>query len=407
MTEEGQSILLRRLATLARWRRLILINTLVVAMMAVVVSLVLPKWYKSTCSVFPPQEDNLVLGDGSTMAAVAASALGRNRTGVSLFSSPSDIYVAILKSRTVIEEVVSRNGLREEFEVETLHDAREILESRMKTRVGSEGIVTLSVVDKDPDAAAKIANDFLELLDTKSQERRRSSAGAVRAFLENRVAETSDSLLRVEEAFRRIQEETGILVPEEQARALVESAVQIELGRKMREVELGMLRAQVGPSDPNRARLTREIDLLEGQLRDLDHGSRNDTASFRVPLAEFPSRSVAYARALRDLKIQEAIFELLTQQYETYRILELRDTPVLQVLDKAVAPERRWRPIRSLICIIATGLAFLFSCLLAFAFDGLQRIKRDDPDRWDQLRGIAAALHPKRWFSSGHDLPAP
>jgi len=407
MTEEGHPVLLRRLATLVRWRRLILINTLVVAVLAVLVSLMLPKWYRATCSVFPPQEDNLVLGDGSTMAAVAASALGRGRSGVSLFSSPSDIYVAILKSRTVIEEVIHRNGLMGEFKTETLDDAREILKSRMKTRVGSEGVVTLSVVDKDPDAAAKIANDFLELLDTKSQERRSSSAGAVRDLLEHRVAETSDSLLRAEESFRRIQEETGILVPEEQARALVESAVQIELGRKMREVELGMLRAQVGPSDPNRARLTREIDLLEGQLRDIDRGSPGDTSSFRVPLAEFPSRSIAYARALRDLKIQEAIFELLTQQYETYRILELRDTPVLQVLDNAVAPERRWRPIRSLICIIATGLAFLFSCLLAFVLDGLVRIRRDDPDRWSTLQGIAAALHPKRWFSSGHDLPAP
>ena len=405
--QKQPSLLLVRLATLVRWRRLILINTLVVAILAIIISLLLPKWYRATSSVYPPRDDSLALGEGSNVAAVAASALGRGRAGLSLFSSPSDIYAAILESRTVRTEIIRRHDLMSEFGVPTLDEALDVIDSRMKIGIGSEGVVSLSIVDEDPEQAAEIANDFIELLDAKSRERRRSTAGAVRAFLNRRVTETRDSLAIAEENFRRIQEETGILVPEDQARALVESAVQIDLGRKMREVELGMLRAQVGPSDPSRARLTREIDLLERQLLDMDRGVRTDSAAFRIPLSEIPARSIAYARALRDLRIQEAIFELLTEQYETYRILEQRDTPVLQVLDSAVAPEKRYRPIRSVICIIATFLGFLFACMLAFAVDGLDRMRRDDPEQWRTMQDIASALHPKRWFTSGHDPPTP
>jgi uncharacterized protein involved in exopolysaccharide biosynthesis len=126
-----------------------------------------------------------------------------------------------------------------------------------------------------------------------------------------------------------------------------------------------------------------------------------------VPLAALPGRSVAYGRALRDLKIQEALYEILTEQYEQYRIQELRDTPTIQVLDRAVPPEKRWRPIRWLICVSATTLAFLFSCLLALALDGLRSWEEEDPSHRRLREAFVSGLHPRRWFRSGHDLPAP
>jgi len=110
--------------------------------------------------------------------------------------------------------------------------------------------VSVSVVDPDPQFASRLANDYLELLDSRSRERRRTSAGAVRDFLDRRVADCRDSLAAAERRLQQIGEQTGMLAPEDQARALVESAAQIELARRMREIELGMLRAQVGPGDP-------------------------------------------------------------------------------------------------------------------------------------------------------------
>ena len=106
-------------------------------------------------------------------------------------------------------------------------------------------------------------------------------------------------------------------------------------------------------------------------------------------------------------RIQETIFELLTEQHETYRVLEERDTPVLQVLDPAVAPEKRYRPVRWMICVIATLLAFLFACVLAWVLDGIDRMRRDDPEQWRTVQGMLHALHPVRWFSSGSDPPRP
>jgi tyrosine-protein kinase Etk/Wzc len=405
MADDAQPPIVRRLVTLARWRRLILINTLLVAVVAVVVSLLLPEWYKSSASVFPPQEESFSVGTLSSI--VAATTFGQGRASLPIWATPSDVYAAILKSRSVREEIIRRFDLMKVYKAKKMEDALLVLKSRAKVRVGGEGVVSLTMIDKDPQRAARIANDFISLLDERSRDRRRSGAAAVRAFLQTRVADCRDSLLHAELALQRIQEETGILVPDEQARALVESAVQIDLGRKMREVELGILRAQVGPGDPDRARLTREIGLLESQLTQLERGGNLDSTAFRVPLAQFPARSAAYARALRDVKIQEALYELLTEQFEQYRIMELRDTPTLQVLDTATPADKRYRPIRWLICTIATGLAFLFSCAVALALDGWERLRRERPDQWRVLDAVASNLHPRQWFARHDNLPAP
>ena len=404
-TQAAQPPILRRLVSLARWRRLILANTLIVAVAAVIVSLVLPKSYRATASVFPPEEEGLNLRSLTTM--VAAGGLAPGRQSLPLLATPSDIYAAILKSRSVREEIIRRHDLMNEFKVETMDEAIEILRGVAKVKVGTEGIVSVTVTNKDPEKAARIANDFVSLLDVRARERRRTSAGAVRAFLDTRVAECRDSLRAAEIALQRVQEETGILAPEDQIRSLVDAAVQLDLSRRVREVELGMMRAQVGPDDPDRAKLAREVELLGGQLREIDKGKRADSTAYQVPLSELPERTAAYARAMRSVKLQEALFEVLSEQLEQYRILELRDTPSVQSLDHAVAAQKRWRPIRWLICVIATGLAFVFSCVLAWTLDGLERMRREEPDRYRSLAAVGRALQPRNWFSSGPDLPAP
>ncbi len=415
MANDERSLILRRLISLARWRRLILLNTLVVAAVAVVVSLILPKWYRSESSVYPPEEEGLSMRS-LTMMLSAATGMTSTRPGPSLplLATPSDIYASILKSRSVREEIIRRHDLMRAYKAKTIDQALKILKSRTKVRVGTEGIVSLWVLDKSPNEAASMARDYLEILDQKTRERRRSSAGAVRAFLETRVADCRDSLALAERTLQRVEERTGILSPDEQTRSLVSGAVQLDLGRKMREVELGMLKAQVGPDDPDRTRLSREIELYQRQLDRIDTGtsSRGDSlesggSPYQVPLSEIPARTAEYGRALRQVKIQEALYELLIEQLEQYRIQELRDTPTVQILDAPEPPQKRFRPIRWLICTIATFLGFVFSCGVAFALDDLERIRTHDPARWRSISAVATHLHPLRWFSSQSDLPAP
>jgi len=416
MANDDRSLVLRRLVSLARWRRLILTNTLLVAAAAVVVSLLLPKWYRSDASVYPPEDEGMSMRSLSMIlaAATGAGSAGHTNTNPSLplLATPSDVYAAILKSRSVREEIIRKHDLMTVYKAKTIEDALKKLKSRTKIRVGTEGIVSLMVIDKDPVKAAAMAGDYLGILDARTRERRRSSAGAVREFLGKRVAECRDSLALAEAALQRIQEETGILAPDDQTRALVNGAVQIELGRKMREVELGMLRAQVGPDDPDRTRLEREIGLYRRQLQDIDRGAAtpgegSGGTPYQVPLSEIPARTAEYGRALRQMKIQEGLYELLVEQLEQYKIMEKRDTPTIQVLDAPEPPQKRWRPIRWLICSIATLLAFVFSSGLAFVLDDIERMRRIDPERWRTFAAVAAHLHPRRWFSTQSDLPAP
>ncbi|MDM7914523.1 MAG: GNVR domain-containing protein [Candidatus Eisenbacteria bacterium] len=429
-TERSSSVLLQRLTTLARWRRLILAQTLATAAVAAIVSLLLPEWFRSTASVFPPEEEQPFVASD---ASLALSAMNLGRASLPLLTNPSDLYGSILKSRSVREAIIEKHGLEDEFKVETMDDALKILRARTRVKVGNDGVVSVTVTDKSAAKAAAIANDYVAMLDQKVRERRRSTASAVRAFLENRVEECRSALAQAEEDLQRIQQRTGILAPEDQARAILNSAVQVELARRSREVELGMLRAQVGPSDPQYARLTREIGLLNRQLEEMDQGGGgrgplvaqagdpaagafwNDSVAAgmvavrpqNVPLAEFPARAAVYLRAYREVKIQEALYQILIEQFEQSRIQELRDTPSVQVLDAAVPAERRSRPIRWLIVASATILAFAISYGMALGFDALERTRREDPIRWKTLGALGSSLRPSRWFGRGDDLPAP
>lgn len=388
-----------QLLALLRWKRLILVNTLIVAVGSVVVALILPKWYRSTASIFPPEEESFGLGSLSSL--VSLSALGAGKSYLPVWASPSDVYASILRSRTVREELIRRFDLVGYFKVADLDHALPILNQRVKIHVGGEGIVLVSVEDPDPVLASKMANTLVELLDKVNREKRSSSAGAAREFIEKRLDENRADLAAAEDSLRALQERTGILIPDDQVRAIVDAGVDLESKLLIKEVELEMLEAQVGPEHPDREALAREVRTLRAKLAELDTGDTGaslvsgttggDAASrFEIPLDRYPSLALAYLRAMREVTVQEKIYEFLSEQYEQFRIQETRDTPTIHVLDEARPTTIKVRPIRWLICVTATLLAFFVSVLLAVALESLRRLKHNSPDRFERLRRLAA-----------------
>ncbi len=394
------------LVRLLRWRKLILINTLLVAILAVVISLLLPNWYTARVSILPPQEEALSLG-GLTPGiggSLGRMALGQLTSQVSLpiWASPSDYLAGILRSRRLREPVVREHDLMDVYKCDNVDQALRVLGQHLKIRVGSEGIVRVRVEDKDPERAAAMAASCVRLLDEIQGETRRTRAGDVRRFVAERLGATRAELAAAEESLRVFQERHGLLVPEEQAAALVQTVAKVEAERITTQVERDALLVQMGSDHPEVQRLTALLTSLEAAKSGLE-GRTPMGEGFTLPseiegptalidLKRLPALALQYLRLFRNVEIQQVLFELLTQLLEQYRIREVRDVPTIQVLDQPFVPEEKSRPLRGVICAVATGLAFLLSVLVAAGLEKLAVISESTPERHAQLSRLLSGL---------------
>jgi uncharacterized protein involved in exopolysaccharide biosynthesis len=377
-----------RLLALARWKRLIVINTLVVAVLSVGYALLLDNWYRSTASIFPPEEESFGLGSLSSLIAV--SALGAGRSGVPVWASPSDVYASILGSRVVTEAIIERFDLQEVYDIEALDSAIRALRGNVEIHVAGDGVIYVSVDDKDPQRAADMANAYVEELDAVNRTKRHTAAGQARAFLDRRIAQANLDLRKAEEELRGLQEESGLLDPEEQVRAAVRALTELESQLILEEVELDLLEARLGPAHPQRGALQREVEELRAKVRELEEGTPGPrTDEDRIALRELPDLALAHFRALREVKVQETISEFLRQQFEQYRIQEERDTPTIYVLDPARPADRKHHPKRSILCASATLLAFGASLGFALVCEALARLRGTQPETFARVHLLA------------------
>lgn len=383
------------LLALARWKRVIFFNTLVVAAGSVVVALLLPKWYQSTASVFPPEDESFSLGSLSSM--VAMQALGGARTQLPVWGSPTDVYAAILSSRTIGEAIVEQFDLQTRYETDSMDATLAVLDGCVRIDVGAEGILYITVEDKDPQMAADLANAFVDQLDRVNREKRATSGGRARQFVEVRLRQNQAELAAAEDSLLALQDRTGLMEPTEQARSAIRAGADLEVQIVLKEVELGVLQAQIGSPHPERIRLEREIAELKDRARELDAGGGTIDTRFEIPISDYPGLSLEYLRRVREVKVQETIFEFLVQQYEQFKIQETRDTPTLYRLDVAKPAEQKIRPIRWLLCVTATLIGFAVSVAVAVVLESLRALRVNSPAQFDRLAQLAGEVGMRRW----------
>jgi uncharacterized protein involved in exopolysaccharide biosynthesis len=302
------------------------------------IAFLIPRWYRATAVILPPEDtdlfSNMSLAQRALTKFPAFGVLGD-------YFTPADVFKAILKSRRVQEKVVDRFDLQKVYKLKSREKTLKALKTNYDVKLAPEGTIAVSVEDRDPKRAAAMATAFLEELDHFNIENRNTGAGRTRRFLEQRVYET-DSLLRLsEEALKLYQEAKHTVVPTNIEAGEVKSAGEL-IGRKIAlEVRLEILRTYLREDSDEIRTIRTELDQLKTMIRTL------------------PQLQSELSRLIRDQKMHEQVFILLTAELEQARIREAMDTPTVQVLDVAVPPERHSRPKRLTIAIIAAVLTFI------------------------------------------------
>ena len=351
-----------------RRARLILWITVATAVVAVAISFLLPVYYKAETRIFPPQEKggmNLaaqLLGQGGAGLIGLAGGIG----GV---KSQGELFVELMKSRTVLDRIVDRFDLLNLYRSDLFifgkmryrQDARKKLLKLITVREDRKsGIIILTLEDKDPKRAAEMANAFVGELKSLRGGLAISEAGQRRVFFEEQIQQTKVSLARAEEEVKSFQQRTGMIQIDAQARAIIEGIARLRAAIAVNEVEAKVLRSFATAQNPDLQRVEEENRALRGELEKVEtskgHGFDPLMSSGRVP-----EMGMEYLRKLRQLKYNETLYELLSKQYELAKLEEARDPVVIQVIDLAVPPERKSRPQRALIVLLTTGMALFLS----------------------------------------------
>jgi uncharacterized protein involved in exopolysaccharide biosynthesis len=393
VASEGDEIsLLDLLIVLAERKRIILTVTAVFAILAIVISLLLPKRYTATVTLLPPQQN-------SSMGAALASQLGSMAALVGGSLGPSDKYVAMLKSRTVEDAMVQHFGLMQEYHARYLSDARKAFESHATLDGnGKDGLIHISVEDHDPRRAADLANGYVDQFRSLSEHLAITEASQRRLFFERQLEQAKDNLANAEEAMKQTEQTTGLIQIDSQTRALIESATSLRAQLGAKEVEIQGMQTYATGENAQLVQAQRELESLRAQLARLG-GSEDSATSLIVPKGKVPEAGLEYVRKLRDVKYNETIFDILARQFEVAKLDEAKEGALIQVVDPAVVPDRRSFPKRGLIVIAATVVGFFVGIFIALLQAGFRRLK-DDPEAAAKLHLLRTVLYRKRQRTS-------
>jgi uncharacterized protein involved in exopolysaccharide biosynthesis len=359
-TMEKEKGFLDYISVLYVWRRFIIINVVVTSLIAVGVSFLLPKWYKSTASILPPKDAGLLSLFGGT-SSVLKGLSSLSRLGGAQ-NSGSYNFFAILNSRMVMDSVINKFNLVKVYNYEENEAPREKTLKELRGNVsfefGDDDDITIEVYDTDRMRAANIANYFIELLNTKSIELGTQEARSNREFLEQRLQRVKDSLHNAEEMLKSFQEESGTMISPEQASS-VSGVAELYAQKAKKEIEVAVLEQRVSSDNELLKQLRIELNEIEKKL------------------STFPQIGISTLRMYRDVITQQKILEFLLPIFEQAKINEQKDIPVLLVLDKAIPAERKSKPQRALIVFITWSLSLFISVMFVFLLNG-SALKRDD-----------------------------
>jgi len=374
-------------------KKTILIITLATVAITAVISLIMPEIYMAKTRILRPQQQSSavvsrLLSQFGSAAGTAAGLFGLN--------SPNALYIALLTSRPVMEAVVERFDLVKLYGAETVVDASAQLSSNVKVRSSSwSGIISISVYDRDPQLAADMANALVKELKNMTKRLAITEAAQRRVFFGERLKETRGKLIKAEKDMADFKAKAGVLALDAQAKAVISAISGMRAKIAEKEVQLKVMRTYSAPNNPELQKLETRLRGLKAELKKLEPGEGKGY-DYLMSTGGMPEVSIEYIRKLRKLNFTEELYNLFLKQYEAARLDEGRDAVMIQVLEKAIPPEKRIKPKRRRMVMIAALAGFLFSVLLCFLLEHMERVSG-----YPAYRVRVERLKKSLWIKSG------
>jgi tyrosine-protein kinase Etk/Wzc len=292
--------------------------------------------------------------------------------------------------------LIRRFELQKVYEIARVSDTEKRLKARSSFIAGKDTLITISVEDHDPKRAADLANAYLDALYEQNGRLALTEASQRRLFFEEQLEREKNALADAEVELKKTQEQTGLIAPLGQAQVEIDAIAQVRAEISSRQIELSALKQAATNQNPEVIRLQTEIDGLEQQLQRLQNDSGTRQSGNVLPAtARVPALALEYIRKQREVKYREILFELIAKQYETARLDESREAPLLQIVDRAVIPDKKSGPPRTLI-LIGSCLLGAFGGVSWVILTGFIKTLQKDPMGAAKLEALRQAALPGR-----------
>jgi tyrosine-protein kinase Etk/Wzc len=371
LSEDDEISLLDLLQVVVENLRLLVLGSLTAGLIALGITYLIPPTFTATTKIMPPQQQQ------SSAAALLQNlgALGGLAGAATGIKNPNDQFVAFLQSRTVRDALIQRYRLQERYKAGVLDDARLAMGSKVFISSGKDGLISISVEDKDPAFSAELANAHVGQLSELLSRLAVTEAQQRRIFFEKQLANAKDNLTKAEQTLQS----TGVNVGALKANpgAAVSGLAQLQASIAAQEVKLASMRGYLAESAPDFKQALTDLAALRNQLRRAEQSQSTPTSGDSDYIAKF-----------RDFKYYETLFDLFAKQYELARVDESREGAIIQVLDVALPPERKSKPKKGLIAVLATLGAGFALLLFVFVSQALRNAGKDQvaSEKLSQLR---------------------
>ncbi len=336
------------------WARRKMIAKIVipVTIAAVIISLLMPKWYKATAVILPPSAESSSLG--------AAALLGQFGFG-NLLGGGQDAsrFIAILKSQSLLRAVAEKYNFQKRYDADNMEDTLEELEDNLNIEIGEENQIEISFLDRDQDMVAEMTNYIVQCLDSLNIALHTSEAKNSRQFIYSQVEIALDSLKYLEMQITDFMKEEGVLSLTDQVSVGIEKAAELKAQIMAKEIELTVALKTLEPNNSQIKKLRLEIASLKNKYGEFF--AERSGHRLLPNLNDVPDLEMKFLRMKRKAEYYAKVMEFLGPQYEQAKIEEAKEIPTVQVLDAAVRPERKDRPKRTKVVLIGLIFSLVFS----------------------------------------------
>jgi capsule polysaccharide export protein KpsE/RkpR len=408
--------------TIARW-------TFCGVILATIIAFVIPKEYESTTRLMPADTKSGTLGmammaamggssgggsGGSSLLGGASGGLGGIASDLLGTKDPGAVWSDMLASRTVEDRIIERFDLRKVYGLRYWEPARKELKGRsLISEDRKSGVISIVVTDRDQRRAQQIAQAYVDELDRLNALVSTSAARRERVFLEQRLQQVKDNLATASGEFAKYASNNTVVDVDAQTKAMVEGAAALQGQLIAAQSELEGLQQSYTDNNVRVRSLKARVDELRSQLQKMGGSNASLDPTVSSPqsqsdqlypsIRKLPLLGVRWLDLYHETKIQEAVYAMLTEEYETAKIEEAKEIPTVKVLDPASWPERKSSPHRTLIVLVGMLLSLTASVVWLFGMAAWQHMDPEDPRK--QLAQEMVSRCASLWFQWTERFP--
>lgn len=376
--EENKFDFVEFLRILNKWKKAIITVFFLVSIITAVLSLFLTKYYTAESVIIPPEKESSTSLISSMISQVPLS-------GLMGFGGGDDTnfrYMAILQSRTLLEKICSEFNLMNIYETGDMEKTVKTLRGFTKLIINEDNTLSVRVTDKSPERAAELANFIVKQLDEENKRLKGEEAKNFRVFIEERYNKNKEELKAAEEKFSAFQKKYNAVSVTDQTAQSIEIAAELLSNMYQLEIQYSIKEKILKKDHSELERLKTEINAIKDKLREISFNENNlvkvnkkDPSSIIIPFSEVPRIGMEYVRLMREVETKNQIHILMTEQYELAKMEEAKNTPTLQIIDKAVPPIRKSKPKRAFIVLAAGFSSLILMVLYALVKEYFKKIQ--------------------------------